>query len=64
MTETKQAELSAYCKKHCGMDAKAVADLAGVPRRTFYDWWDGRRRVVELIVAGVKFESISQSSER
>lgn len=26
-----QDELSAFCKKECGMDAKAVADYAEIP---------------------------------
>jgi predicted transcriptional regulator len=56
MTENEKAELSKYCKTNCGLDAKEVADLAQVPRRTFYDWWSGRRRAVELIVLGIKAE--------
>lgn len=56
MTDNEKVELSKYCKTNCGLDAKEVADLAQVPRRTFYDWWTGRRRAVELIVLGVKAE--------
>lgn len=56
MTNNEQADLSQYCKDNCGLDAKEVADLAQVPRRTFYDWWKSRRRAVELIVLGLKTE--------
>ncbi|MBO1273619.1 MULTISPECIES: hypothetical protein [Shewanella] len=45
---------SAYCRAQVGLDAKEVADLAKVPRRTFYDWWATRRTAVELIVDGIK----------
>ena len=53
-------ELSQYCKDNCGLDAKETADYAGVPRRTFYDWWDGRNKAVKLIVLGIKTELKSQ----
>jgi CRP-like cAMP-binding protein len=56
MTNNEKLELSIYCKDNCGLDAKEVADYAGVPRRTFYDWWTGRRKVVELIIKGIKTE--------
>jgi hypothetical protein len=56
MTNKEQADLSQYCKDNCGLDAKEVADLAQVPRRTFYDWWKSRRRTVELLVLGIKTE--------
>lgn len=56
MSNEVQADLSAYCKANCGLDAKEVADYAQVPRRTFYDWWKSRRRAVELIVSGIKSE--------
>jgi predicted transcriptional regulator len=56
MTDNEKDELSKYCKNNCGLDATEVADLAQVPRRTFYDWWSGRRRAVELIVKGIKAE--------
>lgn len=56
MTKSEIDELSRYCKTNCGLDAKEVADRAKVPRRTFYDWWTGRRRAVELIVLGIKTE--------
>jgi predicted transcriptional regulator len=56
MTKKEQQELSAYCKKECGLEAKEVADYAEVPRRTFYDWWNGRRRAVQLIVMGIKYD--------
>ena len=56
MTDHEKEELSEYCREKCGLDAKQVADIAQVPRRTFYDWWTGRRRAVELIVLGVKTE--------
>lgn len=46
-------ELSIYCKENCGLNAKEVADLAEVPRRTFYDWWIYRRKAVELIIDGI-----------
>lgn len=51
-----EEDLSEYCKKNCGLDAKEVADRAEVPRRTFYDWWGTRRRAVELIVKGLASE--------
>ena len=60
MTDKEQDELSRYCKDNCGLDAKEVADYAKVPRRTFYDWWKGRRRAVELIVLGIKHEQQSK----
>lgn len=63
MTSENAQELSRYCKENCGLDAKEVADIAEVPRRTFYDWWKNRRRAVELIVKGVSAE-INQSNER
>lgn len=56
MTEIEMMELSEYCRKTCGLDAKEVANLAQVSRRTFYDWWSGRRRVVELIIKGIVAE--------
>lgn len=46
---------SAYCRAKVGLDAQEVADIAKVPRRTFYDWWKTRRPAVELIVDGIKF---------
>lgn len=54
--DNKQDELSAFCKKECGMDAKAVADYAEIPRRTFYDWWSSRRKAVQLIIKGIKHD--------
>jgi len=48
---------SAYCRSEVGLDVKEVADLAGVPRRTFYDWWATRRAAVELMVDGIKFRN-------
>jgi hypothetical protein len=56
MTTQSVDDLSAYCKAHCGLDAKAVADIALVSRRTLYNWWQTRRRTVELIVSGVNTE--------
>lgn len=56
-----QDELSAFCKKECGMDAKAVADYAEIPRRTFYDWWSSRRKAVQLIIKGIKHEFDSKN---
>jgi hypothetical protein len=56
MANEKPDAFSKYCKDTCGFDATEVADLAQVPRRTFYDWWKSRRRVVELIVLGIKTE--------
>ena len=56
MTTQPVDDLSAYCKAHCGLDAKAVADMALVSRRTLYNWWQTRRRRVELIVSGVDSE--------
>ncbi|MEH6454787.1 MAG: hypothetical protein V7749_00565 [Cocleimonas sp.] len=56
MINKEQPDLSQYCKDNCGLDAKEVADLAQVPRRTFYDWWKSRRRTVELLVLGIKTE--------
>lgn len=46
--------LSEFCKRNCRLDANECADYAGVPRRTFYGWWDRKRKVVELIVLGIK----------
>ncbi|AZG35398.1 MULTISPECIES: hypothetical protein [Shewanella] len=60
MTNKEQGEFSKYCKANCGLDATEVADLAQVPRRTFYDWWKTRRRAVELIVLGLKIERDSK----
>lgn len=54
--DNKQDELSAFCKKECGMDAKAVADYAEIPRRTIYDWWNSRRKAVQLIIKGIKHD--------
>lgn len=62
MSKEKQPDLSLYCREQAGLDAKEVADLAGIPRRTFYDWWSGRRRVVELIIKGLKFEKKEQDN--
>lgn len=45
---------SAYCRARVGLDAKEVAVIAQVPRRTFYDWWITRRTAVELIIDGIK----------
>jgi len=56
MTEKERPDLSHYCKSTCGLEAKDVAAIANVPRRTLYDWWQNRRRVVELIVKGIKHE--------
>lgn len=60
MTEKEKSDLSKYCKETCGLDAKEVADSAQVPRRTLYDWWQSRKRVVELIVQGIKQEQNSK----
>lgn len=46
---------SSYCRNEVGLDVKEVADLAKVPRRTFYDWWATRREAVELIIDGIKY---------
>lgn len=54
MTETE--DLSSYCRDNCGLDVSTVAERAGLPRRTLYDWWRTRRRVVELIVKGLAAE--------
>lgn len=57
MSNKEQTEaFSKYCRENVGLDATEVADLAKVPRRTFYDWWTTRRRAVELIVNGIKRE--------
>ncbi|XEI34368.1 YfdQ family protein [Aeromonas veronii] len=61
MTTHSVDDLSAYCKAHCGLDAKAVADIALVSRRTLYNWWQTRRRTVELIVSGVNTELESKN---
>ncbi len=49
---TEAEDLSTYCRDNCGLDVSTVALRAGLPRRTLYDWWRTRRRVVELIVKG------------
>lgn len=64
MTTHSLDDLSAYCKAHCGLDAKAVADIARVSRRTLYNWWQTRRRTVELIVSGVSRELETNESEQ
>jgi len=56
MANKKTDAFSEYCKANCGLDATKVADLAQVPRRTFYDWWKSRSRAVELIVLAIKIE--------
>lgn len=57
MSNKEQTEaFSKYCRENVGLDAKEVADLAKIPRRTFYDWWTTRRRAVELIVNGIRRE--------
>ncbi len=53
---TEAEDLSTYCRDNCGLDVSAVALRAGLPRRTLYDWWRTRRRVVELIVKGLAAE--------
>lgn len=57
-TDRDREAFSAYCRKHVGRDAKEVADLANVPRRTFYDWWRSRRTAVELIIEGIKYRQV------
>lgn len=52
--DTNKEAFSAYCRQELGLDAKEVADIAQVPRRTFYDWWQTRRKAVELIIEGIK----------
>ncbi|PKQ52113.1 hypothetical protein CR151_17140 [Vibrio cholerae] len=62
MTQTTEKEaFSAYCRDSVGLDAKEVADLANVPRRTFYDWWRTRRTAVELIIEGIKHRQEQKS---
>lgn len=56
MTEKEESDLSRFCKDNCGLDAKEVADYAGIPRRTFYDWWKSRNKAVKLMVKGIKAE--------
>jgi hypothetical protein len=56
MTKNKETELSRYCKDNCGLDAKAAADYAEIPRRTFYDWWGTKRRAMELVIKGIGSE--------
>lgn len=53
---TEAEDLSIYCRDNCGLDVSTVALRAGLPRRTLYDWWRTRRRVVELIVKGLAAE--------
>jgi capsule polysaccharide export protein KpsE/RkpR len=56
MAESAEKEaFSAYCRAKVRLDAKEVADLAKVPRRTFYDWWETRRPAVELMIDGIKY---------
>jgi len=57
MTDTDKDELSRFCKDHCGLDAKETADYAGIPRRTFYDWWKSRNKAVKLMIKGIKAET-------
>ncbi|MEG1210023.1 MAG: hypothetical protein RSE29_02765 [Leclercia sp.] len=54
---TEAEDLSTYCRDNCGLDVSTVAQRAGLPRRTLYDWWRNRRRVVELIVKGLAVEN-------
>ncbi len=56
MSEDQKVDLSEYCKVKCGFEAKEVAVLAEVPRRTFYSWWKSRPRAVKLIILGIKAE--------
>lgn len=62
MTDLETLSLSSYCRQQCGLDAEDVAEMAGVSRRTFYDWWRNRRRAVELIIKGIQMEQ-AQSKE-
>lgn len=64
MTTHSLDDLSAYCKAHCGLDAKTVADMALISRRTLYNWWQTRRRTVELIVSGVRRELENVNNEQ
>ncbi|CAH0543293.1 hypothetical protein [Vibrio marisflavi] len=52
--QTGREAFSAYCREQLGLDVKEVANIAEVPRRTFYDWWESRNKAVRLIVAGIK----------
>jgi hypothetical protein len=56
-------DLPTYCQMIAGISINHLIILSGVPRRTLYDWWKTKRRVVELIVQGLKYEKDNFKNE-
>lgn len=51
--EKEPLDFSEYCRAQRGMDAQDISLLSGVPRRTLYDWWKSKNKVVRYIVTGI-----------
>lgn len=49
-------DLVTFCQTKAGVSVNQLVLSSGVPRRTLYGWWKSKRRVVELLVYGVKSE--------
>lgn len=50
--------LTRESKSRCGLDVDEVALRADIPRRTLYNWWKTKKRVIELILLGIAYEDI------
>lgn len=63
MSDRHHDGLTHECKSRCGLDVDEVAVIAGIPRRSLYNWWKTKRRVIELILSGIAYEAISPPKE-
>ena len=57
-----ELDLATYCKLNCGLSVSELAATTHVSRRTLYDWWSTRNRVVKLIIKGVAMERSVKSN--
>ena len=49
-------DLASYCNRVCHLSINELSLRSTVPRRTLYDWWNTKRKVVELIIQGIAME--------
>lgn len=59
MNDRHQDGLTNECKNRCGLDVDQVAKITHIPRRSLYNWWKTKKRVIELILSGIAYEQIN-----
>lgn len=63
MNDRHQDGLTHECKARCGLDVDEVALSADIPRRTLYNWWKTKKRVIDLILLGIAYEEILSKND-